>query len=201
MEILILFALVAGVYLLKNREQHQRIALLGSVLSRFEIEKLMETLIDGYLRALGEERTERQAQVWGYLNAQEDKLCAQFRQFADAFAEVWADNALISKLPIAIPWAHKLFPVQTFDARQAFLLHARALESAMHPSQPMDPKDRAFTIMAELMLMQHTCHWFCRSKGVASARLLARHKTAYSQVVAAVAPATGAAYLALVQGQ
>ena len=117
MEILILFALAVGVFALKNREQHQRIALLSGVLSRFEIEKLMETLMDGYVRSLGEERTERQAQVWGYLSAQEDKLCAQFRQFADAFAQVWADNALISKLPIAIPWAHKLFPVQTFDAR------------------------------------------------------------------------------------
>lgn len=201
MEILILFALAVGVFVLKNREQQQRIALLSGVLSRFEIEKLMETLMDGYVRALGEERTERQAQVWGYLSAQEDKLCAQFRQFADAFAQVWADNALISKLPIAIPWAHKLFPVQTFDARQAFLLHAQALDSAMHSTLPLDPKDRAFTITAELMLMQHTCHWFCRSKAVASARLLARHKTAYPQVVAAVAPATRAAYLVLVQGK
>jgi hypothetical protein len=197
MEILILLALAVGVFMLKNREQQQRIALLGSVLSRFEIEKLMETLMDGYLRALGEARTERQDQVWGYLNAQEDKLCAQFRQFADAFAEVWADNALISKLPIAIPWAHKLFPVQTFDARQAFLLHAQALDSAMHPTQALDPKDRAFTITAELMLMQHTCHWFCRSHAVASARLLAQHKTAYPQVLAAVQPATRTAYRSL----
>ncbi len=201
MEILIVLGLAVVVFVLKNREQRQRIALLGSVLSRFEIEKLMETLMDGYLRALGEDSTERQAQVWGYLNAQEDRLCAQFRQFADAFAEVWADNALISKLPIAFPWAHKLFPVQTFDARQAFLLHAQALDNAMHSAQPLDPKDRAFTITAELMLMQHTCHWFCRSKAVASARLLARHKTAYPQVVSALAPGTRAAYLALVQGK
>jgi hypothetical protein len=200
MEILILFALAVGVFVLKNREQQQRIALLGGVLSRFEIEKLMETLMEGYLRALGEDRPERQAQVWGYLSAQEDKLCGQFRQFADAFAEVWADNALISKLPVAVPWAHKLFPVQTFDARKAFLLHAKALDSAMHSAPTLDPKDRAFTITAELMLMQHTCHWFCRSKAVASTRLWARHKTAYPQVVAAVAPATRTAYLALVQG-
>ena len=30
---------------------------------------------------------------------------------------------------------------------------------------------------AELFLMQHTCHWYCRSRAVASARMLARHKT------------------------
>ena len=197
MEILILLALAVGVFILKNREQHKRIALLSSALSRFEIEKLMESLMDGYLRALGEERTERQAQVWGYLGAQEDKLCAQFQQFADAFAQVWADDALVSKLPIAMPWAHKLFPVQTFDVRQAFLLHAKALDRALHPAQPLDAKDRAFTVTAELMLMQHTCHWFCRSQAVASARLLAQHKTAYQQVLAAVSPATRAAYQAL----
>jgi hypothetical protein len=56
----------------------------------------------------------------------------------------------------------------------------------------------AFTISAELFLMQHTCHWFCKSKTVASARVLARHKTTYEQLVAAVAPDTRAAYCALV---
>ena len=41
------------------------------------------------------------------------------------------------------------------------------------------PKDRAFAILAEMLLMQHTCHWYCRSKAVASARMLARHQTSY----------------------
>lgn len=36
--------------------------------------------------------------------------------------------------------------------------------------------------------MQHTCHWYCRSKTVASARMLARHKTAYVQLLASVDP-------------
>ena len=197
MEIPILLAVAIGYFVLKNRDQHQRIALLGSALSRFEIEKRMGALMGGYLRALGEDRAERQAQVWGYLNTQEDELCTQFRQFAETFADVWADNALVSKLPIAVPWAHKLFPRQTFDARQAFLLHAQALDGAMHPAQSVDPKDRAFTITAELMLMQHTCHWFCRSHVVASARLLAQHKTAYPQVLAAVQATTRRAYQAL----
>jgi len=49
-----------------------------------------------------------------------------------------------------------------------------------------------------LFLMQHTCHWFCRSKTVASARLLARHKTSYAQVLAAVAPQTREAYIRLI---
>jgi hypothetical protein len=45
--------------------------------------------------------------------------------------------------------------------------------------------------------MQHSCHWFCRSKVVASARMLARHKTSYEQLLAAVSPETRQAYQAL----
>lgn len=52
--------------------------------------------------------------------------------------------------------------------------------------------------MAELLLMQHSCHWFCRSKLVASARLLARHKTPYPKVLASVAPQSRQAYCKLV---
>jgi hypothetical protein len=49
-------------------------------------------------------------------------------------------------------------------------------------------------------LMQHTCHWFCKTKGVASARLLVRHQTAYAQVLDAVGSETRAAYDKLVNG-
>ena len=53
-------------------------------------------------------------------------------------------------------------------------------------------------MMAELFLMQHSCHWFCKSKAVASARLVLRHQTAYEQVVKSVAPDTRQAYLTLI---
>jgi hypothetical protein len=52
-------------------------------------------------------------------------------------------------------------------------------------------------LSAELFLMQHTCHWYCRSKVVASARLLARHKTSHQLALDSVAPATRAAYRSL----
>ena len=52
-------------------------------------------------------------------------------------------------------------------------------------------------MMAELFLMQHSCHWFCKSKPVASARLILRHQTPYEQVLQSVAPDTRQAYLAL----
>ena len=200
MEVLVFLALAFGGYILKTQQQKKRIALLGKHLARFEIETLMEGLISGYLRALGEERPERQAQVWAHLSAQEDKLNLQFTQLAQEFGEVWADDALVSTLPLALPWAHKLFPAATFDARQALQIHAQGIARvcasplASPLAAPGDAKARAFTLTAELMLMQHTCHWFCRSFAVASARVLAQHQTHFPQVLAAVSPETRAAY-------
>ena len=56
-----------GFYMLKSAEQRKRITLLGSHLSQYQIEKLMETLSDGYLRALGEKDAARREQVWALL--------------------------------------------------------------------------------------------------------------------------------------
>jgi hypothetical protein len=74
MELIVWMAVAAAYFWAKRTDQQQRIALLGSVLSRYDIEKLMESLTDGYLRALGEEEAERQAQVWSYLEVQEQTL-------------------------------------------------------------------------------------------------------------------------------
>ena len=50
-----LFALVIGaIWFLNIREQHKRIRVLATVLGQFQVEKLMETVADGYLRARGE---------------------------------------------------------------------------------------------------------------------------------------------------
>lgn len=201
MDILIFAALVLGVLVLIKREQRQRIGLLGSHLSRYDIEKLMEGLTDGYLRALGEADAERQAQVWSFLDAQEVKLREQFQTFAQEFAR--EDRALtrVSKLPIALPFANALLPAATFDLRQAFTIHAQGIADAVDNRAQQSQKAKAFTLSAELFLMQHTCHWFCRSKAVASARLLARHKTPYAKVLESVAPATRARYQALIEGR
>jgi len=201
MEILIFVAIGAAYHVLKSREQMRRITLLAGYLGRFDIEKLMEGLMDGYLRALGEANAERQAQVWEYLRAQEDTLRDQFQQFTVAFADVWADSARVSTLPIAFPWADKLFPAHAFDLRKAFEIHAQGIDDAVRNVQGASNKDRAYMLTAELMLMQHTCHWFCRSKTVASARLLARHQTHYAQVVSAVSATTRQRYTALTAQQ
>jgi hypothetical protein len=197
MDMLLLLAAALGFAWAKKKDQSERIALLGSVLSRFDIEKLMESLTDGYLRALGEEDAERQTQVWSYLEVQEQTLSEQFTAFAAEFATQDAAATRVSRLPVAIPYAARWWPSAGFDVREAFAVHARGIASVIENRAGLSPKRRAFTLSAELFLMQHTCHWYCRSKTVASARLLARHKTAYQQVLQSVSLETRDAYLSL----
>jgi hypothetical protein len=99
-----------------------------------------------------------------------------------------------------VPFARQLAPASTFDAREVFAIHARGIAAAAEEQAGADARERAFTMSAELFLMQHSCHWFCKSRAVASARMLARHKTSYEQALAAVAPATQRAYVRLVGG-
>jgi len=199
MDILILAMLAAtGLWLLRSGWQRGRIALLGGFLGKYQIEKGMESLTAGYLRALGETDPERREQIWHLLGSTEEKLCEQFASFAADFSKVDAVQARVSTLALAIPYADKLFPAATFDLRKLLVIHAQGITRAAAESPHQNAKSRAFTLSAELFLMQHSCHWFCKSKTVASARLLVRHKTPYAQLLASVAPETARAYLAVV---
>jgi hypothetical protein len=198
MEILTLVALIAaGFYILKSREQRQRIAILGSHLGRYQIERLMESLTSGYLRCLGEDDAERRQQIWHLLDATEEKIASQLESFAAEMSRVPEPVSRVSKLPVALPLATQLLPSATFDVRQALLIHARGVAGVMRNDAGRTPKSKAFTMSAELFLLQHTCHWYCKSKTVASARMLARHQTSYDQLLAAVSPETRSAYRAL----
>jgi len=199
MELLVLLTLLAaGAYVVKSREQGRRIALLGSYLGKYQIEKLMESLTDGYLRALSELDPERQAQIWHMLDAAEVTLCEQFNRFVAEFSLVDGAQTRVSRLALAIPWADRLLPDSTFDLRQALRIHANGIDRVAQNSRHLTQKNKAFTLSAELFLMQHTCHWFCRSKAVASARMLMRHKTPYAQLLESVSPETRQAYGALI---
>jgi len=201
MEILTLVALVAaGFYILKSREQRLRIALLGSHLGRYQIERLMESLTSGYLRCLGEDDAERRQQIWHLLDATEEKISAQLDSFAAEMSRLPEPLTRMSRLPVAIPLMNATVPATTFDLRQALLIHARGIAGVMRNDANRTPKSKAFTMSAELFLLQHTCHWFCRSKTVASARMLARHQTSYAQLLDAVSPETRSAYGALTGG-
>ena len=80
-------------------------------------------------------------------------------------------------------------------------MHTQGVSSGIANRDALSERDRAFRLSAELLLLQHSCHWFCRSKMVASARMFSRHQTHYLQLLAAVAPATRAAYLKAIGGR
>ncbi|GAO73012.1 hypothetical protein [Comamonas sp. E6] len=202
MDFLTLAIIVTTVlYVLKKQEQRQHTQLLAQHLARFQIEKLMANLMEGYLRVIGEKDAQRREQIWPVLANTESSLVSQFQRFADEFAILPAEQTRASTLPLALPYMTRVLPSATMDVRETMKLHAQALAAARvgDAADEEERKRRAFTMTAELMLMQHTCHWFCRSRTVASMRLLARHKTAYEQVLQAVAPATLKAYDRLVK--
>ncbi len=200
MDVVLLALLLSATTLVLNaKAQRHRIALLGRHLAHYQIEKLMETLTEGYLRALGESTAERREQVWGLLRSTEEQLAEQFGRFAADFAKVPEQDARMSRLAIALPFAEKLLPALTIDMRQLLAVHARGIAHVAQDTGHMAPKDRAFMMLAELFLMQHSCHWFCKSKTIASARVLARHQTPHAQLVASVSPETRRAYLKLTQ--
>jgi hypothetical protein len=199
MDIFVLSLIAAGVaFFFQRRDEHRRIVLLGSHLGQYQLEKLMETLTEGYMRALGEPNPERQQQIWSMLTTTEQALCEQFKRFAADFARLDAGETRASKLPVSVFYTRSWLPGSTFDFRQALATHAQGICQAINRDPGVAAKDKAFTLLAEMFLMQHSCHWFCKSKTVASTRLVLRHQTAYEKVLASVAPATRQAYAALI---
>ena len=195
MDIFILALAVAlGIVFFNAQDQKRRIALLGRYLGQYQIETLMENLTQGYLRALGESDAERRDQIWSLLTSAESSIADQFSRFAADFAKVEAASARVSTLPLALPGATRLLPHFSFDVREAFNIHARGIADAVANRAERSPRDKAFTLSAELFLLQHTCHWYCRSRNIASARLLRRHQTRHEQVLTSVSPQTRQAY-------
>ena len=185
-------------FMLRTGEQRQRIALLSGQLGPFQIEKLMERLHEGYQRALAESDAVRRAQIWPLQEATERELAGQFRRFADAFGQTDASHARINFIPL--PYAHRWLPgflAPGCDARELMRVHARGIERVVANEDQLPASDRARTLLAEVYLMQHSCHWFCRSRSLASARLMARHKTTLAQALDTVSPATRQGYAAL----
>ena len=192
--------IATGTFMLNAKEQRKRIALLGKHLANYQIEKLMEALTDGYLRALGESDPVRQQQVWGTLSTIEQSLSDQVARLAQDLHRVDATQTRMSGVPLQALLADKLPDSSVLDLRALMEVHAQGVAaSARHPDDetPEARKQRAFMMTAELMLMQHSCHWFCRSLALASARLQAKHNTPYRQVVASVSQATRQAYTKL----
>lgn len=186
-----------GGFAIKNAEQRLRIALLGSQLQKYQLEKHMEYLTEGYLRALGENDPERRDQVWQLMESTEKTVATQLEQLALDVARLDEKATRVSRLPLALPLVSRLLPATTFDLREALAVHARGVASVVQNTRGLDRRDKAFMLSAELFLFQHTCHWYCRSRSTASARLAVRHRTRYEQVMAAVSPTTRRGWEAL----
>lgn len=189
-----------AVYVLKGMEHRRRVRLLGAHLAPTQVEKLMGGLIEGYMRALDERDPERKKQVWAIIDSSEKTLADQLQRLADTFSKEKSEDTRVSTLPLALPYFDRLIPAHTFDMREALKLHAQAVRAGCAPEGvDLDTRKRmAFTMTAELLLLQHTCHWFCKSRTIASMRLIARQKTPYEQVLQSVSRPTRQAYEKLV---
>lgn len=188
----------------KSRGERERIARLALHLRQYDIEKLMESLSEGYLRALGEEDAQRRQAIWTLLEPAERKISEQFKDFALRFGQESEEHSRVmrpdwpsaSVLQLLGRFFPNLLARQSFDMRRLLALHAQAIARAAHATGLSAP-DKAYTLLAELMLMQHSCHWYCKSRNVASARLLLRHQTPHQKVLASVAPETRQEYEAI----
>lgn len=191
---------VAGLLLhwFNSQSRRARTALLAGHLQPFQIERLMQQLTEGYMRALAESDPERQAQIWAVHQPAEEQLARQFQALAQAFAQVPAPQA--RTLRLALPGIERVLPQATFDTRRVLQVHAEGIDRAVRNDAGRTPREKAFVLMAEMFLMQHSCHWFCRNRTVASARMVAQHQTRYEQALQAVSPETRQAYLAVVKG-
>ena len=194
----LLLILATGIHWLNTQGQRKRTALLAEQLRPYQIEKHMEQLTGAYMRALGETDPERQLQILQLQEQAEQQLASEFQNLAREFAKLPAP--LTRAFKVALPFIDQLSPKASFDMRRMLEVHAEGIQRTVNNLQGFSPKERSFRMMGEMFLMQHSCHWFCKSKTIASARMLTQHQTRYEQALDGVTPETRKAYLAVVQG-
>ena len=78
---------VVAWHALRGRYQRTHIALLGKHLSGLNLERHMETLTQGYARALRESDEQRQLQVFQTFMQTESAVAAQLRSLAKAMQD------------------------------------------------------------------------------------------------------------------
>jgi hypothetical protein len=149
------------------------------------------------MRALGESDLARQQQIMQLQEQAEQQMAHEFQNLAREFAKLPAPTSRGFK--VALPYIDQLSPKATFDMRRMLEVHAQGIERAVNNLQGLSAKESSFRMMGEMFLMQHSCHWFCRSKTIASARMVTQHQTRYEQALEAVSPETRQAYLAVVE--
>ncbi|MGB3288534.1 MAG: hypothetical protein WBA83_04605 [Burkholderiaceae bacterium] len=177
------------------RYQRSHIALLGRHLAGFQLERHMETLTQGYTRAIHEEAEARQIQVLENFAPTERTVAAQAQSLADAMQKESAEDASMGSLSFCVPYAEYFLPNLTRDFRELLRIHAAGLRRVVDNEDGWDVKSRAYHLSAELYLLQHSCHWYCKSRNVADARLAMRHQVTHRKVLESVSETTRSAYL------
>src|SRR5690606_31177673 len=129
------------------------------------------TLTQGYSRAIHGETETRQLQVLDTFAQTERSVAAQMRSLANAMQKENLQAASMGTLPFCVPYAERFLPALTRDFRALLHIHAAGLRHVIDNEGDWDPKGRAYHLSAELYLFQHSCHWFCKSRAVADARL------------------------------
>ncbi|WP_397473957.1 hypothetical protein [Pusillimonas sp.] len=191
----ILLTVFVAWLMLRTRYQRARIALLGGHLSNLQLERHMETLTQGYTRAIREESETRQLQVLDNFAQTERAVAAQAQSLAEAMQKEDRQAASIGALSFCVPYIERFLPAMTRDFRKLLHIHADGLRHLVDNADELDSKTRAYHLSAELYLLQHSCHWFCKSRAVADARLVLRHQVDHKKVLSSVSTATRTAYL------
>jgi len=195
MNVLVFFAVLAFSLQMRNSlEQRRRVLFLGRYLRRYQIESLMQSLVDGYLRAMGEQDMDRRQSIWSMLTQTEAQIYEQFQSLLNDLADANPRGLRASTLPLSLPLATRWFPGATFNLRDVLVVHGDGIARTMRNAAGLSERDRSYCMVAELLLMQHSCHWFCKSRWIASARMLARHQTSHVQLLEAVSAPTRSAY-------
>lgn len=197
---LTLLIAAAAWQVLRVRYQRAHIALLGRHLAGLQLERHMETLTQGYARAIREEAETRQLQVLETYAQTERAVAAQAQSLANAMQKESAQAAGMGALPFCLPYAERFLPAVTRDFRELLRIHAAGLRHVVDNEGGWDAKTRAYHLSAELYLLQHSCHWFCKSRTVADARLVVRHQVNHQKVLDSVSDLTRSAYLRWRQG-
>jgi len=199
--VLILFVMAIAWHVLRIRYQRARIGLLARLLANMNLERHLETLTQGYTRAIHEEGESRQRQIFDTFTQTEQAVATNVRTLAESTQKESASDTVMTTFAFCAPYAERYVPAFALrDFRALLHIHAAGIRGAIDNTAGKDSKTRAFHIAAELYLFQHSCHWFCKSRTVADARLLMRHKVDHKKVLESVTPQTRTAYTQWLQG-
>ena len=139
MDIALSVLLVAVVWrILCVRYQRGRIALLGSHLSGLQLERHMETLTQGYTRAIRADTESRQLQVLETFAQTEQAVAAQMRTLADSMKKEDAQATGMGVLRACVPHIERFLPAMTRDFRTLLQIHARGFRHVVDYQKVLD---------------------------------------------------------------